>query len=354
MTVKKLLTLILALGIGAMGGWAASLIHVPMPWLIGALVACGLWSSLAPTGLAPSWMPRHLRTPFIGVIGVAIGGMFTGELLASLPGWWPGILGVVVFALIAHLFIYLIYRRVGEFDSVTAFYAASPGGFVENIVMAEAAGADVALVSLMQFLRVTMVIILLPVGLSLWFGQVVGSAAGTAFSDVGGAALTPEQFGIMVLVGVIGLAAGLGLKIPAGAVIGPIILSAIAHLTGVLTAHPPDWAIIVAQIVVGVSLGMRFGGLTLSLIRKGAGMALVSVVMMMSMATGIGLFLSALTDFGTSEYVMSLAPAGVIEMSLVAITVGGNPVFVTTHHIIRIFVTVLISPMIYHRWFAPR
>ena len=51
---------------------------------------------------------------------------------------------------------------------------------------------------------------------------------------------------------------------------------------------------------------------------------------------------------------MSFSPAGVIEMSLIALTLGANPVFVTAHHIIRLFVTVMITPLMYHRWLAKR
>lgn len=71
------------------------------------------------------------------------------------------------------------------------------------------------------------------------------------------------------------------------------------------------------------------------------------VIWFLALVCAFALALAHLTEGAPSLYIMSLAPAGVIEMSLVAISLGTNPVFVTAHHVARISLTVLISPLLF-------
>ena len=325
---------------------------MPLPWLLGATLANAIWVLSLPGRLNPVWAPPMFRNIFVAVIGVMIGGLFTVDLIATLPGWWPGVTALVIYCFVAQMGGYLIYRRIGGLDRPTAFFSASPGGFVENIMLGERAGADVPILSMLQFLRIVLVVGLLPFGFLLWTGQVVGSAAGAQFG--GGAGGTAVDYLILVAAGAAGLALGLRLRIPAGQVIGPIIASAIVHLTGLVTIQPPAIAGVIAQIVIGSSLGARFAGASPRLLLRTSRLALLGVAWMLGLAIVMAALTHSVTGREPTLYVMSFAPAGVIEMSLIALTLGANPVFVTAHHVIRLFVTVMATPVLYWRWLAER
>jgi membrane AbrB-like protein len=342
----------LSLTLGACGGWLASKIGMPLPWLLGATIANAVWVLSLPGKLNPVWAPPLFRNVFVAVIGVMIGGLFTVDLIATLPGWWPGIIALIIYCFVAQIGGYLIYRRIGGLDRATAFFSASPGGFVENIMLGERAGADVPILSMLQFLRIVLVVSIIPFGFLLWTGHAVGSAAGADFG--GGGAGTAVDYLILAVAGAFGLALGLSLKIPAGQVIGPITASAIVHLTGLVEIQPPAVAGIVAQIVVGSSLGTRFAGASLKLLLRTSRLAILGVAWMLALAIIFAAVVHMITDRDPTLYVMSFAPAGVIEMSLIALTLGANPVFVTAHHIIRLFVTVVVTPMLYWRWLAKK
>lgn len=325
---------------------------MPLPWLLGATIANAVWVLSLPGRLNPVWAPPLFRNVFVAVIGVMIGGLFTLELLGAMQGWWPGITALVIYCFVAQIGGYLIYRRIGGLDPATAYFSASPGGFIENIVMGEKAGADVPVLSMLQFLRIVLVVSIVPFGFLLWTGHAVGSAAGAMLG--GGDRATLVDYGVLLAAGAVGLVVGLKLKIPAGQVIGPIAASALAHLAGLVEVQPPAIAGVVAQIVVGSSLGARFAGASPKLLLRTSRLAFLGVAWMLGLAVGFAAVVHLITNRDPSLYVMSFAPAGVIEMSLIALTLGANPVFVTAHHVIRLFVTVIATPLIYWRWLAPK
>ena len=48
--------------------------------------------------------------------------------------------------------------------------------------------------------------------------------------------------------------------------------------------------------------------------------------------------------------VLALAPGGIAEMGLVALAMGSDPLFVATHHVVRLGVVVLVAPMVFKIW----
>ena len=50
--------------------------------------------------------------------------------------------------------------------------------------------------------------------------------------------------------------------------------------------------------------------------------------------------------------VLALGPGGIAEMGLVAVAMGIDPLFVATHHVIRIGLVVLMAPPLFRLWRA--
>ena len=123
---------------------------------------------------------------------------------------------------------------------------------------------------------------------------------------------------------------------------GPMALAAILSLTGWLSVELPQWLVNLAQMVLGTALGMRFTGLSRGLLLRGAGLALLAVGAMLAIGVALAAGLHALTGEAVDVLVISLAPGGVTEMALVALSLQANPAFVTLHHIYRIVLTVLV------------
>jgi len=325
--------------LGAVSGLVAELGRLPLPFLLGPLLACGAVATLLAQRLPAGYgFPAFLRLAFIAVIGLMIGAQVTPELFAAPGRFTASFSALAVFVALCLGFNFLVFRRLGGYDRVTAFYCGAPGGLFESLALGEAAGGDIARLTLQQFLRVIAVVTLLPIGLSLWLGAPVGSAGGASLARV---EVPWTDLPLIALAGAAGSLGGRALRLPAWQLTGPLAVAALLSLTGLLHLDLPQWLINIAQVVLGCALGMRFTGLSRGLILRGAGLATVSVAGMLALAAGFAALLRPLTGEGFDVLLISFAPGGVTEMALVALSLQANPAFVTLHHIFRILLTVL-------------
>jgi uncharacterized protein len=336
------LALVATLLLGLVGGVAGKLLGLPLGYLLGSLLAVASWAIAGKRVLSQAiHMPQPLRMCFIPIVGVGIGGAFTSSIFHDAVGWWPSILALLIFVPLAHFTGYKIYRA-GGLTPTTAYFGAVPGGLIESVTMGEEAGADVALLVLIQFLRLILTIVIVPVVFLILTGHSVGSSAGVVM--VGGAnPLEPLDVLVLVTAGFGGYFAGSALRFPAAIMTGPLAASAIAHLTGFTDAVPPAWMISMTQVVVGTGLGARFAGMASNTLRRGFGLAVLSTAASLTIAFGCAELLHEVMDMPISAIFLAFAPGGITEMSLIALSLHVSVVFVTLHHVVRIVVSISVA-----------
>ena len=341
--------LALALAIGALGGMAATLLHLPLGMLLGSLIAVALTAIAGwrPFGIGVA-VPARLRFFFVPVIGVSVGGAFTYDILRDMAHWWPSMLALLVFLPLAQGLGYLIFTRIGGVDRLTAYFGAVPGGLIESVALGEQAGADPQMLTLLQFLRLILCIILVPLGFTLATGHAVGSASGVAMTGAS-VPLHARDVLVLVLAGALGWAAGRALRFPAAVMTGPILFSALAHLGGLTQAVPPGWAVALTQLVVGTSLGVRFAGLRGRTLRLAFAIAALNAAAVLGLAMVFALTLAGPVREPAAAVFLAFAPGGLAEMGLVALSLQMSVVYVTAHHVARIVLSVLVAQMLSRR-----
>ncbi len=313
----------------------------PMPYLLGAFAASAVASvtGVRLFGVKPA-LPMPLRNLFVAVIGVMIGGSFHPGIFADFDQLFIPLVAVVVFVLAAQSMNYVLFRRLGGYDRVTSFYAAMPGGLIESIALGEKAGGNSQALSLQQFSRVALVITLLPFLFLIFTGEQVGSAAGMSLSS-GANPVQWSDWGVLVFCAIAGLYGGKLIRLPAAILVGPLILSGLAHYFGLTEVGPPRWAISTAQVIVGAGLGARFAGFAPRDIGRAFLLALLSVSGMLALDVVLVMLVMTLNDQPFDVLFISFAPGGVTETALIALSLNANPVFVTTLHVFRIIITVV-------------
>ena len=327
--------------VGAIGGWLFDLANLPLAWMIGALV----FSTVASVAGLPMIASQKVRQPLIAIIGVMLGAQFTPEMAARIPEWWASVLALLVYVGASTSMLYVYFRRLGH-GPVTSYCAATPGGLNEMVLVAQEMRGDYLTVALVHASRVLMTVLIVPFGFIALGMYDQGSRVplGVDFGDI-----PLDEAAILTAGGIAGFFGAKALKIPAAALTGPMIVSALLHLVGVSTVAPPGPLVAAAQVVVGSTLGARFAGVPIRRILRLVLHSLGSTALMISLTILLAVIATGFVDASIPALVLALAPGGLAEMSLIALALGIEAAFVAAHHIVRITLVVLVMPTIFRR-----
>jgi uncharacterized protein len=323
-----------ALLLGLFGGWAFARLALPLPWMLGAMTACTLAAILH----APIAAPGIARPPMTMILGVMLGTGFTPDVLGRIPGWLPTLLGLFVFVAACGLACVAYFRRVGGFDLTTAYFAGMPGGLVEMVTVGEEKGADARTVALVHSARILLIVFTLPFLIQLVEGVSLGprSASGVSIAD---APWTSEAW--LIGAALAGALIGHVLRLPAKYLVGPMLVSAGIHVSGVSEFVAPREIVNGAQVVLGTVVGCRFVGTPTREILRILALSLGSTFILLSLTGLFGFALGQVSPYGMLPVVLAYSPGGLAEMSLVALAIHADVAFVATHHIARVLIVML-------------
>lgn len=331
----------LALGLGSISGLAASFTGLPLPWLLGAMIG----TTIASVAGAPIRGPNRLRPFVVPIIGVMLGSGVTSDILQRMLDFWPAILLLVPFLAVSAAASYAIYRLFGRFDPVTAFFCAMPGGLNDMMILGEEAGGSSRKIALAHASRILVVISFVV----LFYGLVLGveSEAGAGGRFVPLTLLTPADWIILGACAAIGAPLAKWLNLPAPQILGPMILSGLTHGLGLVHVAPPTFLIVLAQIVVGTVVGCRFIGATIREIWREVLLGGASSMAMIGIAIVFAVGLSRMSGDPLELSFLVLSPGGLTEMSLLALAMGQDVIYVTTVHIIRISIVIAFAAPVF-------
>ena len=337
----RLSRVMLALAIGTAGGALFWLLALPLPWMLGALIAM-LGAVLA--GL-PVAGPDKARTAVSAVIGVMLGAGFRPELIGQLGDWALSLLVLCLYMVVAAALVVPFYRRIGGMDRKTAFFAAMPGGINDMTLIGEAMGADPRRIILAHAARIVLTVGVIAVVFRFGMGL---DLTGIALPQHG--PLTARDIGLLLLSGGVGVLLGQLLKLPAPALLGPMLLSAGVHVAGWTTGSVPAWLVVVAQVVLGTIMGGRFLGTPPSMVLRALWLAFWATVLMLGASVLFAVLFHGLFGQSVAQVLLAYAPGGLTEMSLVALASGGDVAYISVHHIVRISIIIAVAPLILRVW----
>jgi len=325
------------LALAALGAALFIGVGLPLPMLLGPLVIC-LVAALAGARLQGM---GQLGVFFRTFLGVAVGSSITPEVVARLPEIGLSLAFIPLFVLAVGLVGYPILRYGFGFNHPTAYYAAMPGGLQDMLVFGEEAGGDVRALGLIHATRVLVILTLAPIVLTLFWQLDLTAPPGVAARNI-----APLQIVLMVLAALAGWKGAERVGLFGASILGPLILTAILSLSGVITQRPPSEIIWASQFFIGIAVGVKYAGVTARELRVDVSAGLVFSA---AVALVAGVFVYGIGYSGIApklEAFLSFLPGGQAEMTIVAIIAGADLSFVVTHHILRIFVVILFAPVV--------
>ncbi|MEM6944058.1 MAG: AbrB family transcriptional regulator [Pseudomonadota bacterium] len=325
------------LAIAAAGAGLFALIGLPLPLLLGPMFAA-LAAALSGIELRSlPLVPDAMRA----VLGLAVGTSITGELLGRLGDFALSVALVPVFVAVIAAIGYPYFRRLCRFDPVTAYYAAMPGGLQDMILFGIEAGGHGRALSLVHATRVLVIVAVMPIIITqVWdrsLDQPLGAPA---------ASLPLSDLLMMMLCAAIGWPLGRRIGLFGAAILGPLILSALASIAGLIDNRPPQEAIWAAQFFIGTVIGTYYMGTTAEEVRRvlsaSVGYCLILAVLALAFAEVVFLLGAA----PAMEAGLAFAPGGQAEMVVLALVAGADMAYVVTIHLSRIVVVILGAPIV--------
>jgi membrane AbrB-like protein len=321
---------------------------LPSPSLFGGLVA-GLARALV--GRTRISVPRRADTAAQAVIGVAVGLLVDLDTLRTVGTQWLPVLLVTVGTLAVSLAAGLLLRLQPGISPVTGAFSTIAGGAAGVTAMARDLGADQRMVAVLQYLRVLIIVILMPVVATALYGADPGTGGGPP--DAGGPGWPA---GLLFTVGcsVIGLLVGRLTRLPVVTLLGPMVVAATLDLAGLSQgAQVPAAVETAAFLVIGLQVGVTFTRDSLRTVGRALPLALTLIVGVIASCAGLGALLARGTDVSALDGYLATTPGGLYAVLATATDSGADTTFVLAVQVLRLFVMLLSAPLI-ARWLRRR
>ncbi|MGB1706027.1 MAG: AbrB family transcriptional regulator, partial [Paracoccaceae bacterium] len=311
-------------------------LELPLPWLFGPLFSCLLAALIGINLYSIKILSDAMRT----ILGVAVGATVTLSFLLALPGFWNTLIFIPITVILSGIIGVWYFQKLCGYDFPTAYYSSMPGGLQDMLVFGEEAGGNVRAMSLIHATRVLVIIIALPILLTFIWGISLDKPPGDPIRN-----FEIEQLIILGICGIAGWKIASFLGMFGASILGPLILTAIASITGILHTRPPVEAIWAAQYFIALGIGVKYVGVTAQEIRKdilaGLGFCIFLLVITLSIV-------SLVINYNLApavDAILSMAPGGQAELVVMALIVGADLGFVVAHHLFRIFIVILGAPI---------
>lgn len=326
----------LTFGVAAAGAGGFLALGLPLPLLLGPMLAC-LLAALAGGRMADFGQAGTFLRTFLGV---AVGASITPEVVAGLPAIAASLAFVPLYIAVIGAVGYPLFRRGFGFDHATAWYGAMPGGLQDMIVFGQEAGGDVRALSLIHATRVLAIVTLAPLLMTwLWEADLTRPPGQPA------AAMDPAEIALMLASGLAGWKIAERVRLFGAAILGPMLLTAALSLAGAIHGRPPAEMIWAAQLFIGLSVGVKYAGITARELRVDVGAGLVHAALLALLALA---FIEVVAQSGLAPMLdafLAFLPGGQAEMVVIAILAGADLAYVVSHHLLRLVLVITLAPV---------
>lgn len=336
---RSLARMILALIIGFFGSLVFIYLHLPLPWLLGAIFFSSFAVRFERLNLLS---PKPFSVPARILIGLTIGTAFTPEVLSYVGVYALSLIFVIPFTIITIIAGMYYYVRFQGFDKKTAYLSAMPGGVIEMVIIGEEIKADISKITLVQSSRLLFIVISLPFIIQYILNIDI---RGNRLITTPLSSLDLTQFFILIVLGIIGAFLAKKIKLSAAFLIGPMILSVAVHSSGLMATQIPDEFLKFVQVVFGTIIGFTFKGIGFKRVVTTLAATFGHFILLILISAIFIFTVYLIFDFELISVLLAFSPGGQAEINLIAILVGATVPYITLHHIIRLFIVMNIAPL---------
>jgi len=329
-----------------LAGYLGGQVGVPVAWLVGPMIAAVALSLL---GAPPEPSTARLFPVVQAIIGATLSASFTVDSLGPLAEHWLPISIAVWLVLVISIVAGVVLTRVAALDIATASLGTIPGGASGMVAMSDELGGDARLVAFMQYARLVVVIISIAV-LAEAIGH-EGEPVQQALASADGPPMI-ARYGLAVAVAAIGGWLGVRLNLPAGALVGAMIVGLAPGLLGFGPLAWPAFVLAGAYLLLGARVGARFDRSIMRTLWTLLPFVLGFIVALSLICAGIGWALARVTGLDLLTALLATSPGGIDAATIAALDTGADVTMVASIQMARLLLMVLVGPFIIRRLVA--
>ncbi|MFZ5937220.1 hypothetical protein BGP84_10460 [Pseudomonas putida] len=272
-----------------------------------------------------------------GCVGLLVAHSVTWAVLVSMAQSWHLMLVATFITVVLSALVGLGTVRFGGIPGSTAAWGTAPGAASAMVSMAEDNGADGRVVATMQYVRVVCVVMI-----GSLVSHLLGAAPGASTAAHAPAALEgPHLIDSLLSLGVVLVGITLGNRLPAGALLIPLLLGGALQLSGLLNISLPEPLLAVAYGAIGCYIGLRFDRQTVRYVWKRLPTMIAGAVALIVLCAACAyvLALAMGTDF-LSMY-LATSPGGLDAMAIIAVETHADVGLVLAMQTLRLFGVIL-------------
>lgn len=329
------------LAISAVASGLLELAGLPAALLIGPMIA----GILVATSGSTIRVPRRPHFLAQTVIGCLVASAITPAIIGTFLREWPLFLGIGFAILIASSFLGWLMGRFGVLPGTTAVWGLAPGAATAMMLMSGEFGADARLVAFMQYLRVVFVAAAASLVARFWV-EASGMREIVWFPPIHWLPFA-ETVAIAVFAGL----AGRLLRIPAGGLLGPMIVGAILQGTGVVTIELPEWLLAASYAFLGWNIGLGFTREILGHAARALPQTVLAILTLIAFSVGLAFMLVKSLGIDPLTAYLATSPGGMDSVAIIAAASDVDLGFVMAMQAVRFLVVLLVGPSV-SRFFA--
>jgi membrane AbrB-like protein len=330
---------VIVVGVTVVLSVALSLLRVPSAVLFASLGGGMAHALTSPTPLAlPAWSFRLGQA----LIGVTIGALVSVSALADMgPALLP-ILAVTAATVLLSVAAGQVLAVRRDVSQVTGAFAMIAGGASGVVAIARDLGADDRVVTVVQYLRVFVVLVSMPLVTAVVFHPDHG--LGTFTAD--GEGLLPD-LAYTVAALALGLVVARLVPVSTAILLGPLVVAAALTASGRLgTPMVPIALQWLAYALIGVQVGLRFTRASLASIARMLPAVLLIIVAMVAATALLGALLAWLTPVDGLTAYLATTPGGLFAVLATAADSGSDVTYVMAVQLFRLLVILAFTPVL--------
>ncbi|MGP0015325.1 AbrB family transcriptional regulator [Pseudomonas sp.] len=271
-----------------------------------------------------------------GCIGLLAAHSITLAVLTSMADSWHLMLFATVLTVCLSALVGLAMVRFGGIQASTAAWGTSPGAASAMVAMADDFGADGRVVATMQYVRVVCVVMIGALVSHVLEAPVNGTAPHVADAALHSFSLI--NLGLTLATVVFGVV--LGARVPAGALLVPLLIGAVLQLSGLLHITLPAGLLAVAYGAIGCYVGLRFDRPTVFYVWKRLPTMILGSISLIALCAASAWVLAKWLGLDFLSVYLATSPGGLDTMAIIAVDTHSDVGLVLAMQTLRLLAVI--------------